>query len=124
MSGLDICYASPGGHPLLGRRMPDLELDLGHGTISTYSLLHAARPLLVNLANVPSPDLASWADRIELVHGRTMGPWELPVIGTVAAPNAVLVRPDGYVAWVGEGDLAGLHDVLAEWFGVAERAAN
>ena len=119
MSGLDLSYTPPGGHPLLGRRMPDLELDLGNGPTSTYSLLHAARPLLLNLEDVPLPGVRSWGGRIENAEARTLGPWELPVIGMIPSPSAVLVRPDGYVAWVGGGDDAGLHEVLAEWFGIA-----
>lgn len=124
MSGLDICYASPGSHPLLGRRMPDLDLHLPSGPITTYSLLHAARPLLLNLEDVPLPDITSWADRIELVEARAMDPWELPVLGAIPAPSAVLIRPDGYIAWVAGASDAGLHDALVEWFGGPYCAAS
>lgn len=124
MSGLDICYAPPGGHPLLGRRMPDLELDVRHGTISTYSLLRAARPLLLNLEDASLPEVTSWADQIEIVEACAPGLWELPVLGVVAPPGAVLIRPDGYVAWVAGASDAGMHEALAEWFGGPDCAAN
>jgi 2-polyprenyl-6-methoxyphenol hydroxylase-like FAD-dependent oxidoreductase len=110
MFGLDIHYDLGEGHPLLGRRMPDLELNSSRWV---YELLHDARPLLLDLGQ----GLAEPAGRAKLVKAHYEGEWELPVIGTVDAPTAVLVRPDGYVAWVGEGSDAGLADALAAWFG-------
>jgi 2-polyprenyl-6-methoxyphenol hydroxylase-like FAD-dependent oxidoreductase len=110
-SGLDIHYDLGDGHPLLGRRMPDL--DLGSGT--AYDLLHDARALLLNLGE-PG---ALKADRVRTVDATHDGPWELPVLGEVAAPTAVLIRPDGHVAWVGDGDDDGLADALGTWFGPA-----
>jgi len=59
-----------------------------------------------------------WADRVRLIEAGYAGTWELPVLGEVAAPTAVLIRPDGYVAWVGEdGTRAGLTEALTTWFG-------
>jgi 2-polyprenyl-6-methoxyphenol hydroxylase-like FAD-dependent oxidoreductase len=112
LSGLDIRYDLGEGHPLLGRRMPDLELAGGR---RVYTLLHEARPVLLNLGE--PIDVSPWADRVQVVDGAYGGAWELPAIGEVAAPTAVLIRPDGYVAWVGEGTDAGLTDALATWFG-------
>jgi 2-polyprenyl-6-methoxyphenol hydroxylase-like FAD-dependent oxidoreductase len=112
-SGLDVHYDLGEGHPLLGRRMPDLELSTG----SVFALLHTARPLLLNLGE--PIDIAAWADRVQLVDASYEGAWELPVLGVVDGPAAVLVRPDGYVAWVGHGTDAGLTDALARWFGPA-----
>ncbi len=124
LSGLDIHYDLGEGHPLLGRRMPDLDLDTADGPLRTYTLLHRARPALVNLGEPGSLEIAPWADRVPLVDAGYDGPWELPVIGPVAAPSAVLVRPDGYVAWVGDGSSAGLAEALTAWFGPEDRGAS
>jgi len=115
MSGLDIRYDLGTGHPLLGRRMPDLDLVTESGPRRAFSLLCAARPILLNLG--PSLDIAPWADRVRGVEAQYAGVWDLPVLGMVTAPTAVLVRPDGYVAWVGFGTEDGLRDVLTTWFG-------
>jgi len=117
MSGLDVHYDLGPGHPLLGRRMPDLDLVTEKSVQTTFSLLHRARPILLNLDRSGAHDIAPWADRVQRVDANYVGPWELPAIGSVSAPNAVLVRPDGYVAWVGEGSDEGLHDALSTWFG-------
>jgi 3-(3-hydroxy-phenyl)propionate hydroxylase len=117
MSGLDIHYDLGEGHPLLGRRMPDLDLVTAGGPLRVFELLHEAKPLLLNLGRPGSLDITSWAHRVQLVEATYRGAWELPVLGTVSAPSAVLVRPDGYVAWVGDGSSAGLTDALATWFG-------
>jgi 3-(3-hydroxy-phenyl)propionate hydroxylase len=117
ISGLDIQYDLGEGHPLLGRRMPDLDLDTADGPLRVYSLLHEARPALINLGAPGSLDVDSWADRVRLVDAIHDGAWELPVLGEVTAPAAVLVRPDGHVAWVGEGTDAGLAEALTRWFG-------
>jgi 3-(3-hydroxy-phenyl)propionate hydroxylase len=128
MSGLDVHYDLGGGHPLLGRRMPDLDLVTESGPQRVFTLLHDARPILLNLGEpVPSiaarPPLAelfnitSWADRISLIEAQYTGAWELPVFGAVPAPTAVLIRPDGYVAWVADGSDQGLRGALATWFG-------
>ncbi|HEY6726374.1 MAG TPA: FAD-dependent monooxygenase [Polyangiaceae bacterium] len=117
MSGLDVHYDLGAGHPLLGRRVPDLDLITEDGPRRMFSLLHAARPVLLQLSESTLPDAAEWADRIQRVAARVDASWELPVIGPVAAPTAVLIRPDGYVAWVGEGTEQGLREALTSWFG-------
>ena len=117
MSGLDIRYDLGDGHPLLGRRMPDLDLVTADGQLRVFSLLHDARPVLLNFGDPGAFDIAPWADRVRLVDANYAGTWELPVLGPVTAPNAVLIRPDGYVAWVGDGAQRGLTDALARWFG-------
>ncbi|HEY2898498.1 MAG TPA: FAD-dependent monooxygenase [Gemmatimonadaceae bacterium] len=119
MFGLDIHYDLGPGHPLLGRRMPDLDLVTGTGALRVYSLLHDARPLLINFGEPGGFDiaLAPWADRVRSIDAKYESAWELPAIGRVAAPTAVLIRPDGYVAWVGEASHSGLEDALTTWFG-------
>jgi 2-polyprenyl-6-methoxyphenol hydroxylase-like FAD-dependent oxidoreductase len=116
MSGLDIHYDLGEGHPLLGRRMPDLDLDSAGGRLRVFELLHEARPLLLGLGRARF-DITPWADRVRLIDAIYQGDWELPVFGVVSAPTAVLVRPDGYVAWVGNGTDAGLTGALETWFG-------
>jgi 3-(3-hydroxy-phenyl)propionate hydroxylase len=117
ISGLDIHYDLGEGHALLGRRMPDLDLVTVDGPLRLFELLRAAKPVLLNLGEPGGFDLTPWADRVELVDAEYGGPWELPVLGAVAAPTAVLIRPDGYVAWVGEGTHLGLAEALTTWFG-------
>ena len=117
MSGLGIHYDLGVGHPLLGRRMPDLDLATASGPVRVFSLLHDARPVLLNLGEPGRLDIAPWADRVRQIEAGYDGPWELPVLGTVAAPAAVLIRPDGYVAWVGVGTQQGLAEALTIWFG-------
>jgi 2-polyprenyl-6-methoxyphenol hydroxylase-like FAD-dependent oxidoreductase len=122
MSGLDIHYDLGDSdldqrHPLLGRRMPDLELNSADPPLRVFTMLHDARPVLLNLGEPGDFDVTPWADRVQLIDAKYDGPWELPAIGTVTAPTAVLIRPDGYVAWVGEGSQQGLTDALTNWFG-------
>jgi hypothetical protein len=117
LSGLDIHYHLGEGHPLLGRRMPDLDLVTPTGPRRVFTLLHDARPVLLNLAAPGTLDTTPWAERVQLIDAGYAGPWELPVLGMVTAPSAVLIRPDGYVAWVGEGTEQGLRDALTTWFG-------
>jgi 2-polyprenyl-6-methoxyphenol hydroxylase-like FAD-dependent oxidoreductase len=117
MSGLDIHYDLGDGHPLLGRRMPDLDLLTPSGPLRVFTLLHDARPVLLNLGEPGGFDITPWADRVQLIEAKYVGTWELPALGTVTAPTAVLVRPDGYVAWVGNLTQVGLADALATWFG-------
>jgi 2-polyprenyl-6-methoxyphenol hydroxylase-like FAD-dependent oxidoreductase len=120
VSGLDIHYELGEGHPLLGRRMPDLDLVTADGPLRVFELLHDAKPVLLNLGAPGGLGIAPWADRVQLVDAEYVGPWELPVIGAVAAPTAVLIRPDGYVAWTGDGTDGGLPDALTRWFGRGE----
>jgi hypothetical protein len=117
MSGLDIHYDLGEGHPLLGRRMPDLDLVTPNGPLRVFTLLHEARPMLLNLGEPGGLDITPWADRVQLTNAKYAGVWELPVLGGVTAPTAVLIRPDGYVAWVGDGTDTGLRDALTTWFG-------
>jgi 2-polyprenyl-6-methoxyphenol hydroxylase-like FAD-dependent oxidoreductase len=117
-SGLDVHYDLGAGHPLLGRRMPDLDLETAEGSRRVFELLHAARPVVLHLAGPGGLDtVAAWADRVRLVDARYEGAWELPVLGTVPAPRAVLIRPDGHVAWVGDGTEDGLAEALSAWCG-------
>ncbi|GAA4733795.1 FAD-dependent monooxygenase [Pedococcus ginsenosidimutans] len=117
ISGLDVRHDLGEGHPLLGRRVPDLDLQVDGQLVRLYSLLHAARPVLVNLGPAGSVDLGRWSGRVQLVDAEYAGAWELPVVGAVDAPAAVLVRPDGHVAWVGDGTAEGLQEALVRWFG-------
>jgi 2-polyprenyl-6-methoxyphenol hydroxylase-like FAD-dependent oxidoreductase len=117
MSGLDIHYDLGEGHPLLGRRMPDLDLVTADGPLRVFTLLHDARPVLLNFGEPGGLEVAPWADRVKLVPAGYGGEWELPVLGVVAAPTAALIRPDGHVAWVGDGTGAGLSEALTAWFG-------
>jgi 2-polyprenyl-6-methoxyphenol hydroxylase-like FAD-dependent oxidoreductase len=117
MSGLEVHYDLGAGHPLLGRRMPDLDVVSERGPERVFTWLHAARPVLLNLGQPGALSIAPWADRVRLIEARYEGAWELPALGEVAAPSAVLVRPDGYVAWVGCGTDEGLADASTRWFG-------
>ena len=117
ITGLDIHYDLGEGHPLLGRRMPDLDLIGAAGPLRVFELLHDARPLLLGLGQPGDLVITPWADRVELIEAGYDGEWELPVLGAVGAPTAVLIRPDGYVAWVGDGTDEGLSTALTTWFG-------
>ncbi len=117
MFGLDIHYDLGEGHPLLGRRMPDLDIVTANGSVRVFTLMHAARPVLLNLGEPGGVDITPWAERVHFFNARYDGRWELPVIGAVPAPTAVLIRPDGYVAWVGDETQVGLVEVLTTWFG-------
>jgi 3-(3-hydroxy-phenyl)propionate hydroxylase len=105
------------GHPLLGRRIPDLDLVTADGPLRVFTLLHDARPVLLNLGVPGGFDITPWADRVQSIDARYVGTWEPPVLGPVTAPTAVLIRPDGYVAWVGDRTPLGLPDALTTWFG-------
>ena len=117
ISGLDIHYDLGEGHPLLGRRMPDLDLVTAGGPLRTFTLLYNANPVLLNLGETGGFDITPWDDRVQQIEAEYLGLWELPVLGAVTAPPSVLIRPDGYVAWVGDGTDTGLRDALATWFG-------
>jgi FAD binding domain-containing protein/aromatic ring hydroxylase-like protein len=117
MSGLGIHYDLGEGHPLLGRRMPDLDLVTANGPLRVCTLLHDARPVLLNLGEPGGFAITPWRDRVQVVDANYVGTWELPALGAVTAPRAVLIRPDGYVAWVGDLTQLGLVDALTTWFG-------
>ncbi len=117
ISGLDVRYDFGNGHPMLGRRMPDLELTTAHGHVRVFALLHDVRPVLVNLGEPGGIDISRWADRVRLVDATYDGVWELPVVGEVAAPAAVLIRPDGHVAWTDDLGDDELPRALTTWFG-------
>jgi 3-(3-hydroxy-phenyl)propionate hydroxylase len=117
VSGLDIHYDLGEGHPLLGRRMPDLDLVTADGPLRVFKLLHDAKPVLLNLGEPGGFDITPWADRVQLIDASYNGEWELPVLGAVTAPTAVLIRPDGYVAWVADRPHLGLPEALTTWFG-------
>ncbi len=119
ISGLDIHYDRGEGHPLLGRRMPDLDLQTADGPTRVFTLLHDARPVLLNLGEPGGFDISPWANRVRSVDAGHVGVWELPVLGEVAAPPAVLIRPDGHVAWAGDLTEPELPRALATWFGAA-----
>jgi 3-(3-hydroxy-phenyl)propionate hydroxylase len=117
--GLDVRYDLGEGHPLLGRRMPDLDVVTTDGPQRVFTLLHEARPVLLNLGEPGGIEIAPWPGRVRLIDADYEGAWELPVVGAVAPPTAVLIRPDGYVAWVGDQSQVGLPDALSTWFGGA-----
>ena len=117
ISGLDVHYDLGEGHPLLGRRIPDLDLDTADGRVRVFALLNDALPVLLNPGEPDILNIAPWADRVQLINAKAVGNWELPVLGAVPAPSAVLIRPDGHVAWVGDGTDARLRDALTTWFG-------
>jgi 3-(3-hydroxy-phenyl)propionate hydroxylase len=117
LSGLDFHYDHGEGHPLLGRRMPDVDLHTDQGPTRVFSLLHEARPVLLNFGEPGGFDLSPWLHRVRLVDAKYAGVWELPVLGEIVAPQAVLIRPDGYVAWTGELMDPELAQALTSWFG-------
>jgi 3-(3-hydroxy-phenyl)propionate hydroxylase len=123
MSGLDIHYDLGEDHPLLGRRMPDLDLVTANGPVRVFTLLNDARPVLLSLAEPGGFDISPWVDRVQLINATYAGVWDLPVLGPVDAPTAVLIRPDGHVAWVGSGTETGLRGALTTWFGSPGRDA-
>jgi 3-(3-hydroxy-phenyl)propionate hydroxylase len=122
LCALDVHYGLGEGHPLLGRRMPDLDLLTADGSLRVFTLLHDARPVLLNLGEPGDLGITPWAHRVLAFDAEYAGDWELPVLGQVAAPAAVLIRPDGYVAWVGDGTDTGLRDALTTWFGPPDAA--
>jgi hypothetical protein len=122
LSGLGVHYDLGDGHPLLGRRMPDLDLVTADGPLRVFALLHGARPTLLNLGDTGRVDITGWDGRVQLIDATYDGARELPALGEVAAPTAVLIRPDGYVAWVGRVADLGLVDALTTWFGAPDQA--
>ena len=117
LTGMDVHYDLGEGHPLLGRRVPDLDLVTADGPRRVFSLLHDARPVLLDFGPPGGVDITPWADRVQHVGAEPVDRWELPVLGAVDAPSAVLIRPDGHVVWVGDGTDEGLREALTTWFG-------
>ncbi len=117
MSGLDIQYNFAEGHPLVGRRMPDLGLITAEGSLRVFDLLRDARPVLLDFGEGGCIDIAPWADRVRAVDAKHVDQCVLPVLGAVSAPPAVLIRPDGHVAWVGARTDSALRKALETWFG-------
>jgi hypothetical protein len=97
--------------------MPDLDVVTANGPLRVFTVLHDARPVLLNFGGPSDLDITPWADRVQQIDARFSGTWELPVLGAVIAPTAVLIRPDGYVAWAGNSTQLGLADALTTWFG-------
>ena len=120
LSGLDVHYDLGDGHPLLGRRMPDLDLQTADGPTRVFNLLHQARPVLLNLGAPGDFDMSPWVDRVRMVDATYDGGWELPILGEVPAPPAVLIRPDGHVAWIGDLTDPYLGRAVEKWFGAGE----
>jgi 3-(3-hydroxy-phenyl)propionate hydroxylase len=120
MSGLDVHYDLGAGHPMLGWRIPDLDLATANGPVRAFTLLHEARPVLLNLGEPGRFDISAWANKVRVVDATYNGAWEFPVVGEVAAPSAVLIRPDGHVAWTGDVTDGPLPRALATWFGDAD----
>jgi threonine dehydrogenase-like Zn-dependent dehydrogenase len=102
---------------IVGRRMSDLDLHTANGPTRVFTLLHDARPVLLNLGKPGGFDISPWANRVRLVDARHDVVWQLPVLGEIAAPAAVLIRPDGHVVWVGHLNQPELPEALATWFG-------
>jgi 2-polyprenyl-6-methoxyphenol hydroxylase-like FAD-dependent oxidoreductase len=118
ISGLDIQYDLGEGHPLVGRRMPDLDLETTEGQTRVFALLRDHTPLLLNIGESGRFDVSPWDDRVRLVDASHVGGWMLPILGEVAAPTAVLIRPDGYIAWAGDLDDPKLPRTISDWFGL------
>jgi hypothetical protein len=121
LCGLDIHYELGEGHPLLGRRMPDLDVQTADGPTRVFTMLHDARPVLLNLGEPGGFDISPWADRVRMIDAKHAGVWELPVLGEIDAPPAVLIRPDGHVAWAGDLTDPELPEALVTWFGAGHR---
>ncbi|WP_329263118.1 FAD-dependent monooxygenase [Streptomyces sp. NBC_01478] len=127
ITGLHIRYPADGDHPLVGRRVPDVDLKTSDGDTWVYELLHAARPVLLDLRGSAEAAAVTdgWADRVDLVEARSEDDsWPVPVVGEIPPPAALLIRPDGHVAWataVGDApDISALRTALATWFGPAQ----
>ncbi len=119
VSGLDVRYdVGEGTHPLLGRRLPPRTLTGAEGPTTTMELLHAGRGVLIDLADDPAlrEAAAPWQDRVTTA---TVRPQDTEPVLT--ATTALLVRPDGYIAWATDttADPAALRTALHRWFGEA-----
>jgi hypothetical protein len=116
ISGLDVRYDLGDGHPLVGRRMPDLVVQTADGPTRVFTFLHDARPVALNFGARGEFVAAPATDRVRVIDVEYDGAWELPVIGEIAAPRAVMIRPDGHVAWAGDLTDPALPNAIATWF--------
>jgi bifunctional hydroxylase/dehydrase len=116
VTGLDISYdVGPGTHPLLGRRLPTQELTGETGDTTTYEQLHDGRAVLFVLGDGADVGaVAGWAEHVDVVTATLRSDGEPTPLDGI---DALLVRPDGYVAWVDADDAEPLADALARWFG-------
>ncbi|MCQ4212553.1 FAD-dependent monooxygenase [Streptomyces longispororuber] len=128
LTALDVRYPADCDHPLAGRRVPDADLKTADGATRVHELLCAGRPVLLDLrgGGASAAVAAGWADRVDVVEARSEADhWSVPVIGEVPAPAALLVRPDGHVAWAAAPDgppgRAALRTALTTWFGPPAR---
>ena len=119
ISGLDIRYDFGERHPLVGRRIPDLDLQTSDGSIRMFSLLQKAEPIFLMLDETDHFDISSWAKHIQAVKAKCVGTLTLPILGKVTVPAAVLIRPDGYVAWAGDSTDPKLYEACEMWFGAS-----
>ncbi|GHA42183.1 putative monooxygenase [Streptomyces tauricus] len=122
LTALDIRYPLDGDHPLTGRRVPDADLKTPEGATRVHELLHTARPVLLDLRG--SAEVAAvageWAGLVDLVEARSDDDWRVPAVGRIPAPAALLIRPDGHVAWASAADApdtSALRTALATWLG-------
>jgi 2-polyprenyl-6-methoxyphenol hydroxylase-like FAD-dependent oxidoreductase len=117
ISALDLKYPIGDEHPLLGRRVPDLDLKTANGTVRLYELLHRGRPILLDFDGRLGSALEGWTDRVDRIEAiRPTDRWAIPAVGDIPASAALLVRPDGYVAWLPEAAIE-LRTALTTWFG-------
>ncbi|MGH8778833.1 FAD-dependent monooxygenase [Paraburkholderia sp.] len=144
LSGLGIRYHLPGAHPLIGYRVPDADIMTDTGLRRVHELLRSARFVLLDLAGttstrsnattvpfgLPPVDLGAniteWAGRVDTVRGNAMTrEWRIPGRAAIVAPAAVLIRPDGHVAWACDGpaDVSALRLALTQWCGPISLAA-
>ncbi|QNE21424.1 hypothetical protein F1D05_30245 [Kribbella qitaiheensis] len=117
ISALDLKYPIGDEHPLLGRRVPDLDLKTIDGTVRLYELLHPGRPILLDFGAGLGSGLEGWTDRVDHIEAiRPTDRWAIPAVGDIQASMALLIRPDGHVAWLPEATTE-LHTALTTWFG-------
>ncbi|HEX3783076.1 MAG TPA: FAD-dependent monooxygenase [Pseudonocardiaceae bacterium] len=121
ISALDVKYPLGTEHPLLGRRVPDLDLKTADGTMRLYELLHQGRPILLDFDGGLAPAVQGWSDRVDHIEAiRAADHWAIPAVGRIPASAALLIRPDGHVAWLPESAVD-LRTALTTWFGPEQR---